>query len=98
MKLSEKGLIFVIDSNDQKSMIEAKDEFQTLLGLQELRNAVILMYANKQDLPTAMNPVEINEKLGLHTNCNCDLNNDRTWYVQKACAINGDGLNSGMQK
>ena len=38
------------------------------------------------------------EKLGLHSNCNCDLNNDRNWYVQKSCATTGDGLYSGMQK
>ena len=52
----------------------------------------------KQDLKSAINPVEMTEKLGLHSNCNCDLNNDRNWYVQKSCATTGDGLYSGMQK
>ena len=36
------------------------------------------------------------EKLGLHSNCNCDLNNNRNWYIQKACATTGDGLYEGL--
>lgn len=31
----------------------------------ELRDAVLLVYANKQDLPNAMNASELTEKLGL---------------------------------
>ncbi len=38
------------------------------LGLQdELRDAVLLVFANKQDLPNAMNAAEITDKLGLHS-------------------------------
>lgn len=38
-----------------------------LLCLQdELRDAVLLVFANKQDLPNAMNAAEITDKLGLH--------------------------------
>jgi signal recognition particle receptor subunit beta len=32
----------------------------------ELRDAVLLVYANKQDLPNAMDAAEITDKLGLH--------------------------------
>ena len=32
----------------------------------ELRDAVILVFANKQDLPNAMNVSEVTDKLGLH--------------------------------
>ena len=32
----------------------------------ELRDASLLVFANKQDLPNAMNPAEITDKLGLH--------------------------------
>lgn len=39
-----------------------------LLPLQdELRDAVLLVFANKQDLPNAMNAAEITDKLGLHS-------------------------------
>ena len=93
-----KGIIFVIDSDNHECIDEARDELKTLLGFHELRNAPLLIFANKQDLKSAINPVEMNEKLGLHSNCNCDLNNDRNWYIQKACATTGDGLYSGVQK
>lgn len=32
----------------------------------ELRDAVLLVFANKQDLPNAMNAAELTDKLGLH--------------------------------
>ena len=91
-----KGLIFVIDSDNHECINEARDELKTLLGFHELKNAPLLIFANKQDLKNAINPVKMNEKLGLHSNCHCDLNNDRNWYVQKACATTGDGLYEGL--
>lgn len=33
----------------------------------ELRDALLLVFANKQDLPNAMNAAEITDKLGLHS-------------------------------
>jgi hypothetical protein len=33
----------------------------------ELRDAVLLIFANKQDLPNAMNAADITDKLGLHS-------------------------------
>lgn len=33
----------------------------------ELRDAVLLVFANKQDLPNAMSAAEITDKLGLHS-------------------------------
>lgn len=41
---------------------------EAVLVLQdELRDAVLLVFANKQDLPNAMNAAEITDKLGLHS-------------------------------
>ena len=42
-------------------------EFNDLLIQDELRDAVLLVFANKQDLPNAMNAAEITDKLGLHS-------------------------------
>ena len=40
--------------------------YQPVLPVQdELTDAVLLVFANKQDLPNAMNVAEITEKLGL---------------------------------
>lgn len=38
-----------------------------ILFQDELREAVLLVFANKQDLPNAMNAAEITDKLGLHS-------------------------------
>ncbi|KAF2292777.1 hypothetical protein GH714_028174 [Hevea brasiliensis] len=61
------GLIFVVDSNDRDRIVEARDELHRMLNEDELRDAVLLVFANKQDLPNAMNAAEITDKLGLHS-------------------------------
>ena len=47
-----------------------------MLNEDELRDALLLVFANKQDLPNAMNAAEITDKLGLHGL------KQRTWYIQ----------------
>lgn len=41
-------MIFVIDSNDRERVGEARDELQRMLAEDELRDAVLLIFANKQ--------------------------------------------------
>ncbi|XP_077797338.1 ADP-ribosylation factor 1-like isoform X3 [Macaca mulatta] len=83
------GLIFVVDSNDRERVNEAREELMRMLAEDELRDAVLLVFANKQDLPNAMNAAEITDKLGLHFLCH------RNWYIQATCATSGDGLYEG---
>merc|ERR1719253_1343213 len=59
------GLIFVIDSNDRDRIQDAREELAKMLREEEMRDAVVLVFANKQDLPSAMSASEITEKLGL---------------------------------
>ena len=61
------GIIFVVDSNDRDRVVEAREELQRMLNEDELRDALLLVFANKQDLPNAMNAAEITDKLGLHS-------------------------------
>ncbi|KAK2893620.1 hypothetical protein Q8A73_016104 [Channa argus] len=42
------GLIFVVDSNDRERIGEAKEELMRMLAEDELRDAVLLVFANKQ--------------------------------------------------
>ncbi|KAK2092302.1 ADP-ribosylation factor 4 [Saguinus oedipus] len=84
------GLIFVIDSNDRERIQEVADELQKMILVDELRDAVLLLFANKQDLPNAMAISEMTDKLGLQS-----LRN-RTWYVQATCATQGTGLYEGL--
>jgi signal recognition particle receptor subunit beta len=60
------GLIFVVDSNDRERMAEAKEELAKMLSEDELRESILLVYANKQDLPNAMTPAEVTDKLALN--------------------------------
>ncbi|WVZ68453.1 hypothetical protein U9M48_017390 [Paspalum notatum var. saurae] len=84
------GLIFVVDSNDRERVVEARDELHRMLNEDELRDAVLLVFANKQDLPNAMNAAEITDKLGLHSL------RQRHWYIQSTCATSGEGLYEGL--
>jgi ADP-ribosylation factor protein 1 len=45
------GIIFVVDSNDRDRIVEAREELQRMLNEDELRDALLLVFANKQDLP-----------------------------------------------
>uniref|UniRef100_A0AC11ECR8 ARF GTPase 5 n=1 Tax=Ovis aries TaxID=9940 RepID=A0AC11ECR8_SHEEP len=84
------GLIFVVDSNDRERVQESADELQKMLQEDELRDAVLLVFANKQDMPNAMPVSELTDKLGLqHLR-------SRTWYVQATCATQGTGLYDGL--
>ena len=56
----------------------------------ELREAVVLVFANKQDLPNAMSAAELTDKLGLNQL------RGRKWYIQATCATQGNGLYEGL--
>ncbi|KAJ2722396.1 Arf GTPase arf1 [Coemansia sp. Benny D115] len=84
------GIIFVVDSNDRDRINEARDELQRMLNEDELRDAKLLVFANKQDLP--MTAAEITEKLSLTS-----VASSRTWFIQSTCATSGDGLYEGLE-
>merc|ERR1711975_3052 len=84
------GLIFVVDSNDRDRIEDAREELNKMLGEDEMRDAVLLVFANKQGLPQAMPAAEVTEKLGLNSMRN------RQWFIQSACATTGDGLYEGL--
>lgn len=52
------GIIFVVDSNDRDRIVEAREELQRMLNEDELRDALLLVFANKQDLPVS--PTSLN--------------------------------------
>merc|ERR1711908_174498 len=84
------GAIFIVDSSDRDRIEDAREELFRMLNEDEMRNASLLVFANKQDLPGAMDAAEVTEKLGLR-----DLRN-RQWFIQSACATTGDGLYEGL--
>ncbi|XP_042858987.1 ADP-ribosylation factor-like protein 4A [Penaeus japonicus] len=52
----------------------------------------ILVLANKQDLPGAKDPQEIERLLGI-----AELGNTHLWHIQPACAITGEGLDEALE-
>jgi len=84
------AVIFVIDSNDRDRIGDARDELHRMLNEVELKDCVLLTFANKQDLPNAMSAADIADKLGLISL------RARSWHIQSACATTGDGLYEGL--
>ncbi|MES1920066.1 hypothetical protein MHBO_001789 [Bonamia ostreae] len=93
------GVIFVVDSNDRERIAgnnseeegsNAREELEKMLSEDELKDAALLVFANKQDLPNAMRVPEVAEKLGLQ-----EIKN-RKWHIQGTNATNAEGLYEGL--
>ena len=86
------AIIFVVDSHDREPdrIQDARDELHKLMNEDQLKDAALLVLANKQDLPKAMTLNDLSEKLGL-----ADFRG-RDWYAQACCAKTGEGLYQGL--
>jgi GTPase SAR1 family protein len=86
------AIAFVVDSSDtsrlddESSAACARLELHKLLDAEELKNKPLIILCNKQDLPNALMPNEVTERLGI------TKLTDRDWTVQATCALGGDGL------
>lgn len=77
-------------SNDRARINEARDELKRMMSEEELRNAALLVFANKQDLPRAMSVADVTQALELQTL------GGRKWFVSGTCATTGEGLYEGL--
>mmetsp|Transcript_38260 Transcript_38260/g.39714 ORF Transcript_38260/g.39714 Transcript_38260/m.39714 type:complete len:182 (+) Transcript_38260:27-572(+) len=84
------GLIFVVDSNDRDRVDDAAEELKKMLAEEELKDCILLVMANKQDLKDAMPPNDVTEKIGL-----TEIKG-RQWMVQGTSATTGQGLKEGL--
>ncbi|CAD6194169.1 unnamed protein product [Caenorhabditis auriculariae] len=85
-----KALMFVVDSTDFERMPEAKERLWMILESPEVESAILLIFANKQDLPEARSILEIFEDLDLK-----NLKN-RKWKLIGTSGTTGDGLSEGI--
>lgn len=69
-----------------------REELHKLMNNDLLRDATLLVYANKQDLPNALSASQVAEKLNLSNN----LKPMRNWYVQPCCGTSREGLYEGL--
>jgi len=85
------AVIYVIDSCDKERMGITKQELFSMLDEEELRTAILLVFANKQDMDQAMTPAEIATEMGL-----ANIKN-RKWQIFKTSALRNIGLEDGME-
>lgn len=84
------AIIFVVDSCDVERLGVAKQELMAMLEEEELKDAILLVFANKQDSKGALNARSISDSLGLS-----DIKN-RQWSIQETSALKGSGLFEGF--
>ena len=69
----------------------AKEELFAMLEEEELKEAVLVVFANKQDKEGALNEAEVSEALGLSNIT------DRQWHIRKTSAEKGEGIFEGLE-
>ncbi|XP_074535437.1 ADP-ribosylation factor-like protein 14 isoform X1 [Halichoeres trimaculatus] len=87
------GLVFVVDSWDQKRLEEARKVLHRVLKYESLREIPLVVLANKQDLQGALSPEALCLKLDLRRACE-----GRAWFIQPCSAISGMGLEEGFRR
>eukprot|EP00992_Anisonema_acinus_P002848 TRINITY_DN11539_c0_g1_i1.p1 TRINITY_DN11539_c0_g1~~TRINITY_DN11539_c0_g1_i1.p1 ORF type:complete len:183 (-),score=54.94 TRINITY_DN11539_c0_g1_i1:16-564(-) len=84
------AVILVVDSTDEERLPAVRAELFRMLEHPDLRDACVLVLANKQDLPTALKAGALSQALNLH------LVKGHPWHLQPCCALTGDGIHAGM--
>ncbi|XP_014257460.1 E3 ubiquitin-protein ligase TRIM23-like [Cimex lectularius] len=89
--LNTQAVVFVVDSNDKERLPEASLELAKLVSEKDLKEAALLILANKQDLNTCEGLEAITEALGASKLC-CG----HSWHLQACSAQTGAGLYQGL--
>jgi ADP-ribosylation factor-like protein 1 len=84
------AIIFVVDSCDVERLGVARQELAAMLQEDELRDAILLVLANKQDARGALNAQQVSDALGLPEI------KSRQWSIQETSALKGTGLFDGF--
>ncbi|XP_041737815.1 ADP-ribosylation factor-like protein 4D [Coregonus clupeaformis] len=87
------GLVFVVDAAETERIEEAKVELHRISRSAENQGVPVLVLANKQDLDSAVSAVEVEKALALH-----ELSNSTLHHTQGCSALNGQGLQPGLEK
>ncbi|XP_068795026.1 ADP-ribosylation factor-like protein 1 isoform X3 [Struthio camelus] len=85
------AVIYVVDSCDRDRIGISKSELVAMLEEEELKKAILVVFANKQDMEQAMTPTEMANALGL------PALKDRKWQIFKTSATKGTGLDEAME-
>nr|XP_039254849.1 ADP-ribosylation factor 6-like [Styela clava] len=89
---STQGIIFVVDSADKTRFGEAVSELNAILQEDGMRKIPIVVLANKQDLPEAVDKRDLATVLELDK-----LPADHSWHIENCCAVKGVGVYESMK-
>ncbi|KAJ2157723.1 Arf GTPase arl1 [Coemansia sp. RSA 552] len=84
------AVIYVVDSCDKDRIGTSREELREMLKEDELRDAVLLVLANKQDMANSLSAAEVSDALKLS-----ELKK-RQWGIYKTSALTGEGLDVGL--
>lgn len=84
------AIIFVVDSCDSSRLGTAQQELVAMLDEEDLRDTILLVFANKQDSEGALDSQQVSDALGLS-----EIRN-RQWSIQETSAKKGSGLFEGF--
>lgn len=84
------AILFVVDSTDSERLETARAELQAMLEEEDLKDSVLLVFANKQDMRGALNAAQVSEAMGLSSI------RSRQWSIQETSATQGKGLHEGF--
>lgn len=86
------AVIFVVDSSNRDRLAESCNELAKLVQEKELKEASLLIFANKQDVDNCISIESITENFGLFKLC-CN----RSWHIQACDVKSGFGLQDGIE-
>jgi ADP-ribosylation factor-like protein 2 len=85
------GVVWVIDSADTRRLSDTAQELHKLLREERLAGATLLVLANKQDVPCAIDVDKVRDVLRLQ-----ELG-QRHWHLVGCSAVKGDGLQESFE-
>lgn len=86
------AIIWVVDSADDSRMQDSKEALKKLVNFPHLKHSPLLVLANKQDLNTAIDPVQISLALDLLADAE-----SRPQCVQPCSGHTGEGVKEGVE-
>lgn len=84
------AIVFIVDSADKNRFSMAKLELDALLCNPVLKDIPFLIFANKQDIPTAASTSEVATALDLYKI------KTREWKIVESIGTQGDGIDEGF--
>lgn len=88
---SLKAVVFVVDAADRGRMCAAREALYKILSVSELRETILLVFANKKDLDGALSVNDIIAQLGLNAL------SWQKWHILPTCSLTGEGLEEGLR-